>query len=168
MNIFVLDEHPDIAASYLCDKHLSKMLLESCQLMCTAKNILEPNNVFQGQYKSTHINHPCSIWTRQSYFNCVWLYSHAKEISKQYTETYGKIHKCQNILNQLGSWLDSDRVYCLFEATNETEHPQCMPDEYKDISTVRAYRNYYFGDKARFAKWKNRPVPFWWKEKENE
>jgi hypothetical protein len=42
-----------------------------------------------------------------------------------------------------------------------TPIPQCMPDEYKAESPVTAYRNYYNGAKARFAKWKNKEVPQW-------
>jgi hypothetical protein len=39
--------------------------------------------------------------------------------------------------------------------------PQCMPEEYKDINVVSAYRNYYKGDKAGFAKYTNRETPEW-------
>ena len=162
MNIFVLEDDPVIAASFLCDKHLSKMLLESCQLMCTAKNILDENTKFQGQYKSTHVNHPCSVWTRKSYYNFLWLLDHAKEISSQYKDTYGKNHKCNKILKQLDFWIKSDLGKSCFAEIQPTDHPQCMPNIYKHKNVVTAYRNYYIGDKAKFAKWKNRQKPFWW------
>jgi hypothetical protein len=44
------------------------------------------------------------------------------------------------------------------------EPPQCMPDQYKvEGDSIAAYRNYYKGDKARFAEWnKSRPAPEWW------
>ena len=32
-----------------------------------------------------------------------------------------------------------------------TQPPQCMPDEYKDKDTVKAYWNYYIGDKHSVA-----------------
>jgi len=38
----------------------------------------------------------------------------------------------------------------------------CMPDEYKCDDSVTAYRNYYMGDKAYFAKWSKRDKPKWW------
>ena len=31
MNIFILDEQPEIAAQMMCDKHVVKMIVESCQ-----------------------------------------------------------------------------------------------------------------------------------------
>ena len=36
MNIFFLHEEPDVSAEYLCDKHVPKMLLETCQMLSTA------------------------------------------------------------------------------------------------------------------------------------
>ena len=42
-----------------------------------------------------------------------------------------------------------------------TPPPQCMPEEYRDEDTVEAYRKYYIGEKAGFAKWKAREVPEW-------
>jgi hypothetical protein len=36
---------------------------------------------------------------------------------------------------------------------------QCMPDEYKTDDYVQSYRNYYVGDKKRFAKYTNRKTP---------
>ena len=42
-----------------------------------------------------------------------------------------------------------------------TPPPQCMPDEYKGDDTVVAYRKYYMGEKAGFAKWKARETPEW-------
>ena len=44
-----------------------------------------------------------------------------------------------------------------------TPPPQCMPDEYRNKNYVTAYRQYYAGDKVRFAKWeKGRSKPKWW------
>ena len=36
MNIFFLNPDPKISAQMLCDKHIPKMLLESCQMLSTA------------------------------------------------------------------------------------------------------------------------------------
>ena len=43
-----------------------------------------------------------------------------------------------------------------------TQPPQCMPDQYKvPDDAVKAYRNYYIGEKAYFAKWTKRDMPEW-------
>ena len=36
MNIFFLDKNPNLSAEYMCDKHIPKMLLETCQMLSTA------------------------------------------------------------------------------------------------------------------------------------
>ena len=46
-----------------------------------------------------------------------------------------------------------------------TTPPQCMPDEYKDKDYVVAYRKYYMGAKAHFAKWERGvSAPEWWRQ----
>jgi hypothetical protein len=38
-----------------------------------------------------------------------------------------------------------------------------MPDKYKvPNDAITAYRNYYVGEKSRFAKWTNREIPVWY------
>lgn len=62
MNIFVLDTDPATCASYHCDKHVVKMLIEYTQMLCTAINLAGGS----APYRTTHQNYPCSVWTRQS------------------------------------------------------------------------------------------------------
>ena len=45
------------------------------------------------------------------------------------------------------------------DSTQMTKPPQCMPDEYKTDDYVQSYRNYYVGDKKRFARYTNRTTP---------
>ena len=41
MNIFYVDRNPVTAAQMMCDKHIIKMILESAQMLCTAKRVLD-------------------------------------------------------------------------------------------------------------------------------
>ena len=41
MNIFYVDKNPETAAKMMCDKHIIKMILESAQMLCTAKRVLD-------------------------------------------------------------------------------------------------------------------------------
>jgi hypothetical protein len=98
MNIFVTSSCPVESANYLDNKRRNKMLLESCQLLSSAINYYGG----KAPYKTTHINHPCSIWVRQSISNWNWLFLHANTLSNLYSKSTGKIHKCEEILKQLG------------------------------------------------------------------
>ena len=52
MNIFFLDKTPEKSAQYLCDKHVPKMLLESCQMLSTAlrQNGYEDDYLYKSAY----------------------------------------------------------------------------------------------------------------------
>lgn len=149
MNIFVLDRDPAVAAEQACDKHVVKMILESAQMLCA----VHPEG--EAPYRRAFYNHPCTIWVRESKSNYDWLIQHAYALCQQYTEIYGKKHKSEDIIK----WCDDNRP--LFPDKGVTPHPTCMPDEYKVECPVQSYRNYYNGEKARFAKWKSRPTPEW-------
>ncbi len=52
-----------------------------------------------------------------------------------------------------------------FENKGLTEFPQAMPDKYKvPGNPVAAYRAFYIGEKSKFATWKKRKVPSWYKK----
>ncbi len=159
MNIFVLSQHPVLAAKYQCDKHVTKLTLESAQLLCS------PFKKDTAPYKRTHYNHPCSIWTRQSIGNFKWLVEHGMALADEYTFRYGKIHKSKEVI----SWCAKNVHLLSFEEYEMTPFVQAMPWEYKNDSVTVAYRGYYIGEKARFAKWTKRKPPAWFVvEKSNE
>ena len=146
MQIFVVDVNPRLAAQYLCDKHVIKQCLESTQILST---------ICGGPYKPTHQNHPCVKWAASCITNYNWLLRHAKALCNEYTHRYGKIHKCQRVIEQLAPPQLPMGI---------SEFVQCMPPEYQDKDPVQAYRKYYRGAKSVFARWTNREEPFWWRE----
>ncbi|CAB4141252.1 hypothetical protein UFOVP410_91 [uncultured Caudovirales phage] len=159
MNIFYLDSNPNLAAQYHLDKHVIKMILESAQLLCTSHRVIS-NNIFNQNilYKSTHINHPCSIWCRSSINNYMWLYDLFVALCDEYMFRYDKVHKTDSLFRHM---LKSPPSGIL--KINFTNPPQAMPEKYKCKDSVLAYRNYYIGEKYKFASWKKRNVPSWFK-----
>ena len=100
MNLFLLDEDPQIAASLQADIHVVKMILETLQMICTALKFSHVPYVWPFQlYKSTHINHPCSQWIRFSSNNYNWALTHGIALCHEYTRRYEKTHKCQEYYN---------------------------------------------------------------------
>ena len=147
MNIFILDTDPSKAARLHLDKHIVKMPLETAQMLSTV------NGGYP--YKATHKNHPCTIWARQNKANYKWLVNLGLELCKEYTYRYGKVHKCQAVIEQLQSPPDS------VPDGDMTAFAQAMPDECKNEDAVLAYREYYRKHKKHIASWKNRDVPEW-------
>jgi len=175
MNIFVLDNDPVESARMMCDKHVVKMILESCQLLSTAHHVLDGEQILvqsdkrkyktylcklQNICKATMINHPCTIWTRETRENYLWLWKHAYALCNQYKMRYGKTHAMENML--LNDLYDPPQN---ISKNKLTAFPQAMPDVYKHSDAIIAYRQYYLGEKVRFAKWKTGGVPGWFVEK---
>ncbi|MDH3608633.1 MAG: pyrimidine dimer DNA glycosylase/endonuclease V [Gammaproteobacteria bacterium] len=152
MNIFVLDKNIKKCAQYHCDQHVSKMILESVQILCTSLN----KQGFQTPYKSTHVKHPCVLWVEESYSNFLWLKQLAIELNNEFIYRYDKDkdHASIKVLTEIEVHTFTDKGL--------TEFAQAMPDKYKfKNDAVRAYRNFYRGEKVRFAKWTKRSAPKW-------
>ena len=152
MNIFILHENPQIAATHSCDKHVVKMILESAQMLCAAY----PNG--KAPYKRAFYNHPCTIWSRSSQANYQWLLDHAYALHAEYVERFDKIHRCLPVID----WCDANKAELQLPDIGLTEFAQAMPDQYKDKSAVQAYRNYYLGEKSKFAAWRTGKTPHWY------
>ena len=99
MNICVTENCPKKCAWSLDNKRVQKMALESTQMLCAALN--ETAGFKVAPYKTTHKNHNCNIWARTSTENWHWLWQHGKELCKEYTFRYGKVHKCEAVLDGL-------------------------------------------------------------------
>jgi hypothetical protein len=162
MNIFFLDYDVKKCAQYHVDKHVVKMILETAQLLCGVHHVTAHDTAHDTAhvpYKLSHKNHPCSIWSRESLSNYLYLCELGLELCNEYTYRYGKRHKSQDVIE-----------WCLVNKPNIkdigfTEPAKAMPDEFKVKSVVQSYRNYYMGAKSGFAVWKNREKPFWFQEK---
>ena len=153
MNIFFLDYDVAKSAQYHCDRHVVKMVLETAQLLCGAHHVTGTTEPIP--YKSTHKNHPCAVWTRESITNYFHLCQLGLELCKEYTYRYGKRHKTQDVIE----WCINNPISVPDRGL--TQPPRAMPDEYKVDCVVESYRNYYIGAKKRFATWKKRETPSW-------
>lgn len=156
MNIFFLDSDINKCAEYHCDKHVTKMQLEHTQMLCTTINLLSKNSV-KDLYKTAHINHPCTIWTRQSKANFKLLYDLTIALNKEQLHRFGTTHKSIDVANEAFKYihlLNDDGIA-------PTKKPMAMPLNYQVNNVVHSYRTYYNRNKQHIAKWTNREVPYW-------
>lgn len=151
MNLFVLDKSPMKAAEYHCDKHVPKMILETAQMLCTARH----HWGLDAPYKPAYVNHPCTRWVRETSDNYRWAWVLGFWLGKQYEQRFGKTHKSSDVIMKVMK--HSARM-----PTGLTPFAQAMPDVYKQDDAVDAYRSYYIGEKAYFAKWDRSVEPDWW------
>lgn len=115
MNIFCSSPDPFESAKFLDNKRVVKMVLETCQLLSTAINVTGGI----GPYRTTHLNHPCSIWVRENRSNYDWTVQHFIALLEEYTLRYGKTHKCQQYLEMF----QARRI--VFKPGSLTQHPNC-------------------------------------------
>ena len=160
MNIFYLSEKPDECAEMHSDKHCVKMILESAQMLSTAHRELD-GDVPDILYKSTHKNHPSTIWVRSSKQHYDWLFRLFRMLSAEYSIRYSehnfKVHKTWDKLGKLLETAPKNIV-----DNGWVDPPQCMPDHCKKPDTIDAYRNYYMVEKASISTWKYSQQPKWW------
>ena len=159
MNVFVLDKDPRVAAQMQCNKHVVKMVTETGQLLATCF----PQGALR--FKHTHGAHPCAVWARASLSNYRWLLAHGLWLAEEYSSRYfGRIHGSLDVLEAcLG--LEPD-----LPDAGPTPFARAIKEPWKSqtahLDVVSAYRAYYVGDKARFARWAPRTqAPAWWPDR---
>lgn len=184
MNIFVLDENPVIAAEMHCDKHVPKMIIEHAQMMAAAyyhtigisrkkefpENQSKIDQLFEGwprkredgttwPYAISHVNHPCTIWTRSSLSNFYWLLDCTKALCQEFTKRYGNKHSVERIVD----WMYENPPK--LQDIGLTPFAKAMPNCYMSEDAVQSYRKYY-AYKTTYMKvvWAKLGIemPKWW------
>ena len=184
MNIFYLDKCPYKAARVQYNKHVVKMILESAQMLCTAKRVLDgiewTDYTKNGRkirrwrldntneeaiiYKAGWLGHPSTQWVMASAYNYIWLYKHMMALNEEYKLRYNhtKDHLC---IQKLGEVLSTPPTNAPINVMG-TDATPAMPEECKvPGDVVASYRKYYIMKKKRFATWKQpAEMPLWFKE----
>ena len=152
MNVFILDEDMRKSVIYHTDKHIVKMPIESTQILCT---VLHQQGIAPDwAYKPTHQSHPCVKWASESLDNWHWLREYTLLLGKEYTYRYGREHKSITT----AQWLPEPDL----PKIGLTPFAKCVPEEFKNLSVVEAYRKYFVKYKNHIKQYTGRPVPYWW------
>ena len=153
MNIFAVDVDPGRAASMLPDKHVTKMILESAQMLSIvfSKHYWDIGEVMKvdgtpfkterGAFK----NHPCTIWAADKEENCAWLIQHACALCDEFELRYGKRHGLSKSLFNAKKLFHraTGRAIVCFRGIDG--FARAMPEDIKydnTIDDVTAYRLY--------------------------
>jgi hypothetical protein len=151
----------------MMDKHISKIILEAVQMLCSARRVLEPNDeaINKILYKLAHKNHPVTIWCRKSKANFIWVLDLIEEMHAEwqfrYSHPENKMHQSYIMSLYLRKYIPRDES---FEQVGLTPFALAMPEKYKTNDPVVSYRNYYMSDeKQKIASWnKKREKPEWY------
>ena len=147
MNIFVTSPFPAESAIVLPDRHVTKMALETCQMLSIVasswyhnygplhKKDGNPYATDKGAFR----NHPCTKWVAESIHNAYWLIKHGMNLCDEFQLRYGKPHSCYKTL------VDAYYLFPKGKITEVTPFARAMPEEWKfdnTIDTFEAYRRY--------------------------
>lgn len=151
MNIFVTNKCPAISAMEHCDVHLRKMIVEVAQMLSTAHFVLDSVQV---GYKPTHINHPCSVWIRQTTSNYNWAYAHFVALCGEYSNRFNKHHATFDKVVEVLSNPPQN-------APQGDLQPfaMAMPDEYKKLGVYDQTKAYQAYLRDKFKEWGCRAKP---------
>ena len=156
MNIFVLDQNPQKAAQIQIDcagRYGYKLILESAQMLSTA---MRSHGYSDGDiYKSAYVQHPCTVWVRESRANALWTIEMSLEMCRLYTERTGKVYASQAIIErclELVDLLPDAPLTPPALAVNSTSYGIDAQVIYKDLlgtweGAVKVYRYFYYQSK---------------------
>ena len=193
MNIFALSKDPREAAQMMIDKHVIKMPTESCQMLHTnalyfmyvdhynsTPSLRElkqfHTDIASNLMKPAMLNHPSTIWARETKGNWDYLYEHALSLCEEYTLRYGREHgSYQRILDTPDYPYKNDTSALTPVTIAMADQYRLDPIEFYNTARVQygieydewdfviaSYRNYYLEGKWRFAEWRNDRRPEWW------
>lgn len=153
MNIFILDYNPKVCAQMHCDKHVVKMILETTQMLCT----IHSSYGLEAGYKPTHLNHPCTIWARESKSNYLWLCELLTELHNEWQWRFNHQHNHKSY--DISLQLNQEAILDLLPDIGLTPFAQAMPEQYRNEDSVKAYQDYYLGEKLDLLTYTNRKLP---------
>ena len=166
MNIFFLSYLIEEAARAHFNKHIVKMVLETCQLLSAAHWVLDPANATklfatERLMRATHAKHPCAVWVRSHVNNYRWLSLLGLALCSEYTRRFSpsgeeRRHKLEPMLRFLAAnepgGLPTDAAK--LNVHGLTEPVQCMLPPYRvPGDAVAAYRAYYQGAEKQALRW---------------
>ncbi len=167
VNFFYLDTQPNKCAKYYCDKHVNKILIEICQLLC---NVIHHNTNLNPPYKkckNISIELAPYKWANHSKSNYVYLINLADQLLKEYKFRYKKtVHKSEEPLNWLKKNIPTHFKHQRRTKLFYTKNIEIFKKYFKN--DVEASRYIYVVYKCKNDKWTNREKPNWFEPmKEN-
>lgn len=166
MNIFILDTDPVIAASYHCDQHLHKMILESAQMLSTAARLRSYQGLDSILYKSAYPKHPCTLWAAQSNHNMLWICDLATSLNNIRLDLSNTAdHSSMYVIKTINDYIKEEFPYATSLVRSEFVFAGPPTINIRNLSITEKYKLYYrqkhkaWLDTRRPMSYNNRPIP---------
>ena len=175
MNIYILDEDPQLSAKYHMDAHVLQLCREACAFLAAAHLVRIPESI------SMHAPDwlPWTRWTSRSVQHYNFVVRHATFLLYEGRDRRIDMGGCKTEIDWLRSNVPSHLRHSPltpFPLCLKDRLIECIPERHvshddfahiypsHDVTglTVLAYRRYYKIEKARLAGWKLDGPPDWW------
>jgi hypothetical protein len=152
VNIFVTSPDPRASALVLDDLRLNKMIVESCQILCTVLHLSGRGSL--DLYKPAYIRHPVVLWTASDARHYTWLVHHLEALFEERVFRLGSAeHRSLRLLPLLTQYVE--------DLTPPEVFVNCTP--YKDVPSVHLAYQMTLRDKwqqdRRSPAWSKRGPP---------
>jgi hypothetical protein len=149
VNIFVTSPDPHACALALDDIRLNKMIIESCQILCTVLHLSGRGS--PELYKPAYIRHPVVLWTARDARHYTWLVRHLEALFEgRVFRLCSSEHRSLQLLPFLTQYVENLMAPVVFV--------NCTP--YKDVPSVYLAYQMTLRDKWR----QDRRLPAWSKQ----
>ena len=166
VNIFYLDYDPQKCASYYCDKHVNKILIEILQILSQVHHIIGTRDP---PYKKCLAIKPGLApfqWAMASKSNYQYCADLAYYLFLEYQYRFQKSeHKCQPAIQ----WL-RDHIPEAITKKNRTRYQltESVKVYHQYFDTIEACRYAYVDFKCKYDKWTRRGRPAWFFDYEHQ
>jgi len=163
MNIFVTSFNQLQAVKHLDDLRLNKMILETALMLSTSYRILFGDN--EQVYKTSFLNHPCTIWARKNIYTYSWLVDYFDAAAKE------KYYRDSTIKKNVNMHLSYIKLYKIFNTKYNQDYKEKISNDFFDFNCtdfkeekniIKAYQQYMnkkWNNDLRSPKWTGNNIP---------
>ena len=163
VNFFYLDKNPKKCAKYYCDKHVNKIFIEICQLLC---NVIYSKTNLKPPYKKSNNIHPTLApfkWACKSEGNYKYLINLADSLLLEYKYRYNREnHKSEEVLIWLKKNIPNNFKFKKRTKLEYTKNINIFHEYIKN--DVECFRYIYVTYKCKNDKWTKRSRPEWFEK----
>ena len=160
VNFFYLDKDPKKCASYYCDKHVNKIMIEICQILCQVHHELGEKKPPYKKCRAIKNTLNPFIWAKKSINNYKYCCQLAKYLLEEFKFRFDKeTHKSEKVIEWLSNNIPKKIKKKRITKFKLTFNINIYSEYFKD--PVEASRYMYVDFKCKNDKWSKREIPKW-------
>ena len=160
VNLFYLDKNPKKCATYYCDKHVNKIMIEICQILCQIHHEIGEKKPPYKRCKAIKDTLKPYIWAKKSINNYLYCCNLANSLLKEFKYRFDKEHhKSEPVIKWLSENIPNKIKKKRLTKFKLTNNVKIYNNYFKN--SIYASRVIYVDFKCKNDKWSKRKIPEW-------